>query len=72
MIISHQEGNRLGLEMQYLIGDSDRIEHFVETHDTLMIPHARLVEAANRSGIDARYDKEGLTGRGLIIGTKVR
>jgi ubiquinone/menaquinone biosynthesis C-methylase UbiE len=58
------------LEFEYLIGTSRGIEHIVEHHEFGLFSHAEYTDAFTRTGLDVTHDPQGLSGRGLYIGTK--
>ena len=57
-------------DLHYLIGTPQGTEHYVEHHEMGLFEIEDMQRAFREAGIDADYDPEGLTGRGLYIGTK--
>ncbi|MEM7167869.1 MAG: class I SAM-dependent methyltransferase [Planctomycetota bacterium] len=70
MATTRRDGDRVQLEMHYLIGTADGIEHLRETHHTMMYPREVLQEQLQQAGFDVTWDEEGLMGRGLFIGVR--
>jgi SAM-dependent methyltransferase len=65
-------GDRSIMEFHYLVGTSDGVEHFTETHDTGLFPRASYERALEGAGLNHEFDEEGLFGRGLFIAVKPR
>jgi SAM-dependent methyltransferase len=68
--ISPPAGDTVVLEMHHLVGTADGVEHFVERHELGMFTHEQYLEAFRRAGLEAERDPDGLTGRGLYLGTR--
>lgn len=62
-------GDRSIMEFHYLVGTSENVEHFTETHDTGLFPRGSYERALNAAGLSHEFDEEGLFGRGLFIAT---
>jgi SAM-dependent methyltransferase len=58
------------LELQYLIGTHQGIEHLTETHELGLFTEADYLDAFRRAGLAVTYDPQGLDGRGLYIGVR--
>ncbi len=62
-------GNVSVLDLHYLVGTPSGTEHFVEHHELALFERSEMTEAMEDAGLLVRYDPEGLTGRGLYVGT---
>ena len=60
------------MEMHYLVTTHRGSEHFTETHSLGLFTPQQYQRALTDRGLNAEHDPEGLTGRGLHIGTKPR
>jgi SAM-dependent methyltransferase len=69
MSFSGREGNRSVVQMHYLRGRSDGIEHYSERLELTLFTRDEMTHAFTSAGTDVRYDPEGLIGRGLYIAT---
>jgi ubiquinone/menaquinone biosynthesis C-methylase UbiE len=58
------------VEFEYLIGSSDGIEHYSETHELGLFTHEEYLSAFQSAGLEVVHNAEGLDGRGLYIGIK--
>jgi len=58
------------MEMHYLVGTPQGVEHFVELHEMGLFTHEQYVEAFRQVGLGLLYDPNGLIGRGLYVGQK--
>lgn len=58
------------LDMHYLIGTPDGVEHFIERHELGVFSRDDHIEAFRAAGLMVELDPEGLTGRGLYLGTR--
>jgi SAM-dependent methyltransferase len=65
---SYVEGRLSYFDLHYLIGTPEGTEHFVERHELGLFEQGEMAAAFEDAGLLVRYDKEGLTGRGLYIG----
>lgn len=70
MTRSWREGERTFLDMQYLIGSDEVIEHVHEHHANALYDEADYREAFAAAGCTVEVDAEGLIGRGLYIGVR--
>jgi SAM-dependent methyltransferase len=59
------------LEFEYLIGSAEGIERRREVHELGLFTPESMQGAMQDAGLDVEYDPEGLTGRGVYIGTGV-
>ena len=64
------KGDRLVLDMHYLVGTPAGVEHFIERHEVGMFTSDQYLEAVREAGLDAEWDDEGLMGRGLVLGRR--
>lgn len=64
------EGRLAVMDMHHLIGTPESTHHFVERHEMLLASHDELMNAFRLAGLDPVHVEEGLTWRGLYIGTK--
>ena len=70
MTRSWRDGDRTYLDMQYLIGTEDGIEHVGEHHANALYDEGDLRAAFEAAGCSVEVDPEGLIGRGLYIGVR--
>lgn len=64
---SSREGNISILDFHYLVGTDEKVEYFTERHELGLFTVEEMMTAFSDSGLDVRYDPDGLTGRGLFI-----
>jgi SAM-dependent methyltransferase len=64
------KGDRLVLDMHYLVGTPAGVEHFIERHEVGMFTSDQYLEAVREAGLDPEWDDEGLMGRGLVLGRR--
>jgi SAM-dependent methyltransferase len=63
------EGNRSILELQYLVGRLDGVEHFTERHELTLFDDEEMLDAFRAAGLEVEHDPEGgPMGRGLYVG----
>lgn len=67
---SSRKGNVSLMQMHFMVGRGEQVEHFVENHELGMFTHDELARAFELAGLELEVDAKGLTGRGLYIGTK--
>jgi SAM-dependent methyltransferase len=66
--VSGLRGERISTtEMHYLVATPAGVEHFVEQHDPYLFTTDEMRAAFDAAGLEADYDADGLTGRGLWI-----
>ena len=65
---SIKEGQQSVLLHHYLLGKPHRIEHYRERIELGLFTRDEMAWAFEFAGMQARYDAEGLMGRGLYIG----
>lgn len=68
--VSRVEGRLAPLEFEYLVGTPEGVQHFTERHDTVLFTVEEQLDAFRDAGLDVMHDPQGLTGRGLYIGTR--
>ena len=63
------EGNRSILELRYLVGRPDGVEHFTERHELTLFEDEEMLDAFRAAGLEVEHDPEGgPMGRGLYVG----
>jgi ubiquinone/menaquinone biosynthesis C-methylase UbiE len=65
---SAREGNLSVVLLHYLRSTSESIEHYSERLELGLFTRDEMTCAFESAGMEARYDSEGLMGRGLYIG----
>lgn len=60
------------LNMHYLVGTPEGVEHFTELHELGLFTREEYQAAFVNAGLDFDRDEEGLIGRGLLIGVNPR
>jgi len=60
------------MDMHYLVGTPEGIEHHVERHELGLFTTEEMSHALTTCGLEVTYDETGLTGRGLYIGQRGR
>jgi SAM-dependent methyltransferase len=55
-------------DLHYLIGTPEGTQHLVEHHELGLFTVEEMQAALSNAGLEAEYDPEGLTGRGLHLG----
>jgi ubiquinone/menaquinone biosynthesis C-methylase UbiE len=58
------------LDFHYLVATPAGVEHFTERHELALFTNEEYEGAFRAAGVDAAYDAQGLTGRGLYMGRK--
>jgi ubiquinone/menaquinone biosynthesis C-methylase UbiE len=58
------------LKFHYLLGKPEGIRYFTELDKFGLFTHNEYLAAFRNAGLKVRYDRKGLIGRGLYIGTK--
>ena len=57
-------------DMHYLVATPPGTEHFVERHELGLFEQKEMIAAFEVAGLRAKYDADGLTGRGFYIAQK--
>jgi len=65
---SATEGKLSVVQLHYLRSTSENIEHYSERLELGLFTRGEMTRAFELVGMEARYDSEGLMGRGLYIG----
>lgn len=61
------------LDIHYLVGTPEKVEHFTERHEFGLFTHEEYLGALRDAGfVDLEHDPEGLFRRGLYIGRRGR
>jgi ubiquinone/menaquinone biosynthesis C-methylase UbiE len=68
MYTSKREGDVSVLDIHYLVGTPDRIEHLVEEHRVGLFSREEMTAAMEDVGLTVDYDPEGPFNRGLYVG----
>ena len=69
---SFVDGRLSYFDLHYLIGTPEGTDHYVERHELGLFEVEEMRAAFADAGLEATYDEEGLTGRGLYIGCRPR
>jgi SAM-dependent methyltransferase len=68
MYTSKREGDVSVLDIQYLVGTPDRVEHLVEEHRVGLFTREETTAAMEDAGLTVEYDPQGPFNRGLYVG----
>jgi ubiquinone/menaquinone biosynthesis C-methylase UbiE len=68
MYNSRREGALAILDINYLVGTPQSVDHFTERHELGLFTDVEYVAALANAGLAVRYDEQGLFGRGMYIG----
>ncbi len=72
MNVSRVEDGISVLDFHYLLATPAGVEHFTECHELALFTDEQYRDATRAAGLELWYDSEGLTGRGIYVGRKVR
>lgn len=70
MYTSAREGLLSVLDINYLVGTPERVEHFTERHELGLFTPEEYTAAFQDAGLDVQYDAHGLSGRGMYLGVR--
>ena len=68
MSIGRVRDGWVDLEVRYLIGEGDRIEHTRERHEIGLFSRAEYEDAMSATGLASSYEEGGPAGRGVLVG----
>ncbi|WP_101948167.1 bifunctional 2-polyprenyl-6-hydroxyphenol methylase/3-demethylubiquinol 3-O-methyltransferase UbiG [Mycobacterium sp. 3519A] len=68
MYTSKRDGQLSVLDIHYLVGTPDRVEHFEEQHRIGLFTREEHMSAMTEAGLDVIFDPEGPFKRGLYVG----
>lgn len=63
-----RQGRLTALELHYLVATADDVDYRIERHELGLFSFDEYLEAFRTAGFTVELDREGLIGRGLIIG----
>lgn len=58
------------LDMHYLVGTPEGVEHFSENHEMGLFTHEEYMESFKQCNLETHFDPEGLINRTVYIGIK--
>lgn len=70
MSVSRRDGNASILHYNYMVAARDGVRTFNEPHRLMLFTDEEYRHAFNKARFHLDYDPQGLTGRGLYIGTR--
>jgi SAM-dependent methyltransferase len=70
MSVSRRDGNVSILNFHFMVAARDGVRTFSETHRLMLFTDDEYLRALERTRLKVEYDREGLTGRGLYVGTR--
>lgn len=68
MYTSEREDGVAVLDIHYLVGTPEEVEHFTERHELGLFTREQYEGAIRQEGLDVDFDPDGLFGRGLYVG----
>jgi hypothetical protein len=68
--LSDRKGSTAILNMHHLIGTPNGIQYFLERGELQLFKQTDYLDAFHNSGLDLKYNRKGLEGRGLYLGLK--
>jgi ubiquinone/menaquinone biosynthesis C-methylase UbiE len=72
MYTSEVEDQVSVLDIHYLVGTPEGIDHFDERHEIGLFTREDYLGAFSRAGLEVLYDSVGLFGRGMYVGLNVQ
>lgn len=72
MSLSEVRGRMSLLNFRYLVGTTKGIEHLTEKHELGLFAEDEMMEGFRKAGLSLEYSGEGLSGRGLYVGTRAQ
>jgi ubiquinone/menaquinone biosynthesis C-methylase UbiE len=70
MYTSEREGSVSVLDIHYLVGTPQRVEHFTERHELQLFTPAQYLEALRDVGLVREFRADGFFGRGMYVGRR--
>lgn len=67
---SSRDGDLAVMEMHYLVGRPEGVEHFVERHELALFSREQYADAFRAAELEVEHDREGLIGRGLYLAVR--
>ena len=64
-----RQGKLSIIEMHYLVGTAEGVKYHKELHKMGLFAQHEMIDAYEKAGLQCEYTEEGITGRGLYIGT---
>jgi ubiquinone/menaquinone biosynthesis C-methylase UbiE len=68
--VSEREDRLSRNDFHYLVATAEGVRHFTERHELGLFTQEDYTQAFRVSGLDVMFDLDGLTGRGLYIGSR--
>ena len=71
MYIAQKVGLVSVLDINYMVGTPQSVEHFKEEHRMGLFTHQQYLDAFVAAGLDVSHDTKGLVGRGMYVGRRL-
>ncbi len=68
--IADRRDNISVINFHFVVATPGNVEHFTELHELGLFTQEQYMEAFKHAGLEGKHDPQGITGRGLYIGTK--